>query len=463
MRRRLIAASAGIAAALPLAIFLWHFMVDDAFISARYAFNIAAGHGYRFNAAGPVSDGVTPLGWAFLLAPFARGGTLAAMAAAKWIGLLSWLTGAAAIGVAIDNLDVGRLKWAALALVATLAPLGAWSVAGMETGFVLGLAALSVSARVFEREQLAILLAGVVAGLRPETLPWAIALALAPTKGNAFSTRWIPFGIAVAPFLLAGLVRVIIFGRFAPLALIAKPSDLTHGAVYAAACFLLTGPVALIAFRKLPPWIRGLQVAALVHYLALVAAGGDWMPLARLSVVVLPTVIIAAAYIVGRGDWRISAPRLLLALAGTCFQLVKIGPSAAAVGPKRLAVIDQLREPLASAKVVAAVDIGWLGATTDATIVDLAGVTDPGIAALDGGHTSKPIAPALLDARHVDTLVLLLHDGAPLVDPWTHSQFSRWVEHHISQMSSMAGRFEPIAVSTGKLQYVVLRRRSDDS
>src|SRR6185503_5425884 len=97
---RLYGPLAGIAAALPLALWLRGFMVDDALIEARYAANLAAGAGYRFNAGGPVTDGVTPLGWPLLLAPFAGGGVLAAFAAAKLLGLAAWLLGAALLGAA---------------------------------------------------------------------------------------------------------------------------------------------------------------------------------------------------------------------------------------------------------------------------------------------------------------------------------------------------------------------------
>jgi hypothetical protein len=463
MRRQITSALIGVGVALPLVLWLWDFMVDDALISARYAANIAAGHGYRFNARGPISDGVTPLGWAYLLAPFAGGGVLDAWRAAKWIGLVSWLVGAGAIGIAIDALDGGRLKWGALVLMGTLTPLAAWSVAGMETGLVLGLASLAVCARVCKREWAAVALAGLVAGLRPEALPWALALALSPTRGQPFASRWQPFVVALAPFMLAGAVRLVVFGRFAPLALIAKPSSLTHGAMYAAACALLTGSVALCAIVGLPRWVRGLQAAALAHLLAMVVAGGDWMPLARLSVVALPTTIVAAAYIAGHAKARWSLPRLALALAGTLYQLITVAPRAADVGHKRMAVIEQLRPALQDAAVIACVDAGWVGAASSATIVDLAGVTDPAIAVLPGGHTTKPIPHALFDARGVDTLVLLLADEKTLASPWTKTDFARWVEFHVADMPAMAETYDVAAISEGRLIYVVLRRRRGDS
>ena len=105
----------GAAAALVPAFLLRGFTVDDALIPARYAAHLAAGEGYRFNAAGPSTDGVTPLGWAHLLAPFAQEGPLAALYAAKWIGLVAWTLAAAALAVAVGRASDKPQRWAALA------------------------------------------------------------------------------------------------------------------------------------------------------------------------------------------------------------------------------------------------------------------------------------------------------------------------------------------------------------
>src|SRR5688500_17605120 len=77
-------------------------------------------------------------------------------------------------------------------------------------------------------------------------------------------------------------------------------------------------------------------------------------------------------------------------------------------------------EPLVrDARVVATVDIGWVGRAAPATIVDLAGVTDPRVAILPGGHTSKRIVPGFFAARSVDTWIIRARDrsyvpGEPL-------------------------------------------------
>jgi len=459
-KRALLAASAAIIAVLPMAIWLWAFMVDDALISARYAANIASGAGYRFNPGGAITDGVTPLGWAPLLATFARSGTMAAFVAAKWLGLLSWLAGAAVLGLAIHRLDGAPLKWLALTLIATSAPLGAWSVAGMETGVVLGLACGAVGARVLQRERLAMACAALVAWWRPETLPWAMVLALSPTPVPVeWSRRWAKLGVVTAPALAAMLLRLVVFGHAMPLGAIAKPSTIGHGAAYALACAILCGAIAMVPLRRQPRWVVGLIAAVVAHFLSLVVVGGDWMPLSRLAVPVLPTLAIAAAAILSRAHAVVGCLRILLALAGQLFVVITVAPRAAAVGPSRISVIEQLHGPLAEARVAAALDIGWLGAATDASIVDLAGVTDPAIAVLPGGHTTKHVSHTLLQTRQVDTLVLLLAKGHEVAQPWTRSHFARGVEYRIAAMPAMAEDFEPVAVSEGKLRYLVLRRR----
>jgi hypothetical protein len=474
-----LAALAGAALALGPAAFLWGFSVDDALITARYAANIADGFGYRFNASGPVTDGVTPLGFPYVLAPFAAGGPLAALRAAKVLGIVAWVVAAGALGAAIARSSDKPARFGALALIAASAPLGAWSGAGMETGVALALGGLAAALPELGYGRAGALCAGACAALRPEMLPWAVVLGaastFAPSKDASRAASWregaVRVAMAAAPFALAALVRWSIFGRPAPLSILAKAPDVELGAKYALACFLLTGPVALVAplaFPKLNAWPRGLLLATAAHFIAIALAGGDWMPLSRLAVPVLPAAALGAAHIASVAPPLVTAARLAVALAGEIFVFVRMGPVSASVMESRLAVIDELRGSLQApeTRVVAALDIGWLGASTDATIVDLAGVTDPAIAALPGGHTTKQIPLALIEARNVDTLVLLLAEDAPLKSPWTESRFARGVEQRIAFFPGIAEDFSPVAESglgegnRKNLRYVVLKRVS---
>jgi hypothetical protein len=467
-RRTLGIAALGALLALVPALALRGFTVDDALISARYAANLAHGAGYRFNARGPSTDGVTPLGWPCLLAPFAGAGPLAALTAAKILGALTWTIAAATLAVAVDRLGGRRARYAALLLLAASAPLAAWSVAGMETGLVLALAALAASLGRLGHARASALLAGLAAAMRPEMIPWAAIVSLAPPpRGSTAAARppWdraLRIALALLPPFTVALTRFAVFGRAAPLSLLAKPSDEMLGARYALACFLLTGPLALIApfaWRRLDGFARVLLLSIAIHFTAVAVAGGDWMPLSRLVAPVLPTVVLLAAEIAAVADLRATLARLALALAGEIFQAVKVAPAAAHVTEARLHLIEELRSPLAGSRVIAALDIGWLGAATDATIVDLAGLTDPAIAVLPGGHTSKAIPASLLDARGVDTLVLQIKEDEARREPWTTSYFARAVELRLARIPEIDEAFRVEAESTvPHLHYVVLRR-----
>lgn len=464
----LVDAAAMVVFALIPAIFLFGFTVDDALIPARYAAHLATGAGYRFNALGAVTDGVTPLGFPYLLAPFAKAGALAAFVAAKWLGLLAWLLGAAFLGVAVarvgrevEDATRARFRWVALLVVGASAPLAAWSVAGLETGLATGLVGASLGLAALDRPRVAALLVGLAAALRPELLPFALVIA-AGANDDAARGRFVRAAIAAAPFALVVATRLAIFGRPIPLSVLAKPSDLEHGAVYSAACALLTGPVALLApfaFRRLPARAKWLVAAVIVHFAAIAAAGGDWMPLSRLAVPALPAVALAAAYVACASSRVVGLARVAIAVAAELVTFVRLGPEAARVGEARLALVKEMTPILASSRVVAGLDIGWLGAATDATIVDLAGLTDPSIAVLRGGHTSKEIPLGLLDARKVDTVTLLLLEGREVTTPWQESYFARAVELRVSEIPNLGDDFQVVAIGAiPHLRYVVLRR-----
>ena len=96
-------------------------------------------------------------------------------------------------------------------------------------------------------------------------------------------------------------------------------------------------------------------------------------------------------------------------------------------------------------------------------MVDLAGLTDPAIAVLARGPHLEGDPPRLLDARGVDTLVLLLKDDGPPPSPWTAAKFARTVETRIAAMPEIGDAFTPAARSTGPgLGYLVLRRVPKD-
>lgn len=410
-------ALAGALAALAPSLAMWGFTVDDALISLRYAHHLASGAGYRFDALGPSTDGVTPLPWAPLLAPLAGGDLVVALERVKALGIVAWTAAGAVLGSALAEAAAGERRatlhaLVALAVVGLAFPLGAWAASGMETGLATALA--TCAAASFERPRRAALLAGLAASLRPELVVWAGIVAggaagaragAAPRAARAARA----VALALGPFAACALARLAAFGRPAPLSLLAKPSDAAHGMAYAGAATLvvLTPILALapLALARSAPRARTLALAALAHVLVIVAVGGDWMPYARLMVPVAPSLALAFVDVgrVARG-WS-TAARAVLALAVGAF-VVRAAPAGRHVHGARKDLIVQARSALAGAKVVAALDVGWVGASTDARVVDLAGLTDPAIAALPGGHTSKAVDVAMLLDRGVDAVVV---------------------------------------------------------
>ncbi len=465
--RRLSPLAVGVAAALlALLPLLWirGFTVDDALISARVAAHLRAGLGYRFNATGPAVDAVTPLGWAYVLAPFAAGGPLAALAAARWIGALAWLAAAFWLGFAVAKLQGSVFRLSPLLLLAVCAPLAAWSVAGMETGLVVALATFALV-----RSPWALLPAGLAAAWRPELIPWALVLVV----GTGFAARRSvqrvlgAAALVLLPAFGVAVVRQLAFGHAAPLAVQAKPSDLSHGLRYAWGALAFTGPPLLLiapwAWRRIGGHERAIAIAGAVHVVSLWLAGGDWMALYRLMVPVLPGLLLVGAAIAAVARPWATALRLAAALGVSLAVLLTIGKVARRVGPNRMALIEAAAAPLAGGRHVASLDVGWVGAATPAEVDDLAGVTDPRVAALPGGHTTKRIPRGWLAHRKVDRLVLLLAPGARLALPWWRSRFDRGVEERVARMAGDRYRVRArIPLGGTRESYLILDLRKHD-
>jgi hypothetical protein len=274
--------------------------------------------------------------------------------------------------------------------------------------------------------------------------------------------------MGLGPLLLVAVARTLAFGQAYPLSVLAKPSDLPHGATYAVSAWLHSGPpwlvlAGLATYRRISLRSRIAVVAALAHFLALLLVGGDWMPLYRLVVPVLPGLILAGGELNQRSGlgWA-SALRLIAALAVAVNLAWSLGPSAARVGAQRAALIDGARPVLAGAQRVGTLDVGWVGAATGATIVDFAGVTDPTVARLAGGHTTKRLPSGFLDSRAIDALVVLAE--RPRLVPLAELAVMRGVEARLAALEG-ASSFRPVRVLSllGTNQGYVIYRRTPSS
>ncbi|MEO6419351.1 MAG: hypothetical protein ABIP39_08105, partial [Polyangiaceae bacterium] len=436
--------------ALGPALYLWNFTVDDALIPVRYARHLADGAGYRFNVPGDVTDGVTPLAWPFVLAPFAHGDALAVLMHAKYMNLLSWLGAAAMLGSAIGRAPASRvIKAASLVVLALVVPVAAHAVSGLETGLAI---ALGTAAAVHvERAHLCAILAGLAASLRPEMLPWALVLtAGAGWVANAsLRARIGSVLIAGAPFALAVLARLVFFGRAAPLSLLAKPSDLTHGVAYAGAAAILSltpivafAPLALVRSRT----AAAIAGAGVVHVLAVAFAGGDWMPYARLMAPIAPSLLYAFVLAAPHAHRVATSARVAVAVAVGAYFMVYSAPQGRHVQRDREALAVLARPFLVGARSVATLDIGWPSAATEAPIIDLAGLTDPEIAVLPGGHTSKRVDVPFLLARKPEYVLVFVDKRAnDSLEGWRDALFTRVLEARFAESDLFASHFRAIA------------------
>jgi hypothetical protein len=462
-------AIASLFVAAAAALWMWPFTIDDALVSVRYARHLADGIGYRFNVGGPSTDGVTPLPWAFLLSPFARGTALAVLAHAKTLGFLVWLATSAAWGAAVGRAESSRAaKLSALVGLGVCVPLAAHAVSGMETALATSLA--TVAAILHRRPRAAALAAGLAAALRPEMAPWALLLAaqysLSPPSPSKERVA-MSCGAAVVPFVACAVARLAWFGTPAPLAVVAKPSDLWHGLVYVLAAALASvGPLMafapLAAARAKGPG-RAIVVAATAHLVAVAVAGGDWMPYARLLAPVVPSLLYAAVLLA-----PVSMPGLVLARSSLSILLgsrvmIFAAPAGRHSGPDREELAVRVAPIIAGLPRIASVDIGWVSAATEADIIDLGGVTDPEIAALGGGQTSKRVDGSLLLAKDPDALILYASaEGLPL-ERWREAFFPRVIDARLARDDLVdahfaAAVFTPLG-ATGYGYYVLLRRR----
>ncbi len=428
---RVLAASlAAAAAALGVAIF-WGFTVDDAWITARVAWRIASGLGYRFNSSGPPIDAVTPLGWVYALVPFARQSPTGALQFARYSGAITWILAAAWFGFSARS--VGKNPYYAMGLLAA-APLGAWSSAGMETGLVIALCTLGLGESLG-----ACFAAAIAAALRPELIPFCSILALRwiDPKKKTLVENCTPLLLTLAFPVAIATIRNFAFGRSLPLSALAKPSDVAHGLHYGLGAFLFLGPTWLWlgpGYKALSRRERVIGLSVIVHLLTIVMVGGDWMPLWRLALPAVPAALWVSICLQTSRRPIINILGTSVAMLVAVYVGIQVGLPGRHVSVARAALIDQARPLLYGSKRVAALDIGWLGAAYQGDIVDLAGITDPRVALLPGGHTSKRFQNSWFDSAEPDTLVLLTAPGESIRRPWVDTVFARNVENRVKSL-----------------------------
>lgn len=441
---------------LVLGALAWPYTVDDAFIVARYARNLARGLGYAMNPGAP-SDGVTGPLWLLPQWLAIRAG-LEPIAVAKALGLFGAALGAGTVAARLRARAGGRrIAWLAAIACAISPSLGTWGASGLETGAatcLVALGALAATARPEPRPQWLGTSVALLAWLRPE-FAFACAALLCGAWLRNRRAGAIAGAIALAGVASVVAFRLALFGHALPMSFAAKAGTLGDGVEYTLRSVLLatSGVGAALAARGAIVGRRDDRVigaALLAHLLAVLLAGGDWMPGYRLLVPVLP--LYAWLLAVGVARRRGHGSQTVLALAS--FALALLVPAldlATRVPDLRAAGASQARTAelgaflRSRARRVALVDVGHLGYVTDLPVVDLGGLTDPGIAAMPGGHLDKRVDWSSLRERDPDAIVLhaarppVLGEGGELLGLDGYP-----VERRVARMPEVRTRFRVV-------------------
>jgi hypothetical protein len=314
-----------------------------------------------------------------------------------------------------------------------------------------------------------------LAWLRPELAIAALVLLLAATQRAGRTRSWVAWGLAALGATSICAFRYRLSGSLLPLAWSAKSGTFGDGLSYAARALIVqTGGLGL-GLVVAGAWLgqareRWLLAVLGAHTVAIVLAGGDWMPGFRLFVPVTPlyaqlAAVGAAALLRRAVPVRVAAGvALAFAWGVPMLDLATRIPQWHAAGRSRDEVGSVIAADLqAHSRRVALVDIGYLGYASGREVIDLAGITEPAVAAFPGGHLNKQIDLSWLAARAPDTLVL--HSSSPPLaaedGSLTHLQ-GYPVEQRLAGSAWVLRTFRVVAVHryAPSYFYAVLRRRA---
>lgn len=395
--------TAALLAALHASTFLAAGPVDDDYIVHRYAANLLAGHGFVFNPDGEVAEGFTSPLWLFIsaliqllslpLEPTVRALGVACSAATAYT--IAYTTAYTIARTAQPSGDRWSGAWAGVAVAASPA-LAFHAVAG------LGTLPMALSLALFASHWLR----ADKAGRTPWTAgAWLAVACLARQEAAVF---WLPF-VAVlfrrgallaalpAALALAGwtALRLAAFGRLDPITHAVKrlpwaaelhygSSYLWHSTLDALAGVVLLVALLTVADRRAAPTLRALAAGVALHGFFVVSVGGDWMPLARFFVPVLPLgILLVVRFVQLRLPARVRpvalSLTLLALLAGGLRERPQVLFDHGFFERRWLALGDAFKELAPAGARVALSPIGAFGYRSGLTIVDLLGLTHTGL------------------------------------------------------------------------------------
>lgn len=199
--------------------YLTEFTADDAFITFRYAENIAAGYGFVYNIGQHVLGTTTPLFTLFLALVRLIG--IAPIYAALIISLIASAVTASLLYRLARYYELGRWSWLVAITYALWPRLLVGETCGMESALFTMLVVAAFYMSVFARYQTALLLASASALTRPEGLA-VVGLILIRYWFDRHKLNW---RLLISPVILLGswyLFAWFYFGALLPNSIPAK-------------------------------------------------------------------------------------------------------------------------------------------------------------------------------------------------------------------------------------------------
>ena len=300
---------------------VYNHISDDAFISFRYAHNLANGNGLVFNTGEKV-EGFSNLLWILLLFAIEKlglaSGPSGLLVPAKLVGMICGLAG---VGYAYE---IGKLikkefkirndyfPFLVPALLASSLPFHFWAVSGLETPLVVLAVLLFIKAAYRAYFQAGSkwwppVLVLVISLLRPEGPLFLVPLFYLELKTNRPTIKnLLPFGLGfIMAYVLLIAGRLLYYGELLPNIFYTKTTggwiQLLVGAKYFVTAAKNIGPVVFaLALCSLLFWpLKKFHVFVLstagVYMLFVLVVGGDFMVMSRFIVHVLPAIVILAA------------------------------------------------------------------------------------------------------------------------------------------------------------------------
>ncbi|SOD94548.1 hypothetical protein [Blastococcus haudaquaticus] len=310
----------GVSAGVHLALcwVLRGFLTDDAWISVRYAENLAAGEGFVWNPGGPRVEGFSnPL--LVALEALADAVGWSAPGAARAVGVLS--------GVACVALVYGRGRHVvgehaamiAAFLTACSAPFALWAVGGLETllvALVVTAGTLEVARRDGGRVWHAAAVFALLPWLRPEGLAVVAAVVLAgevpglfraSTRRRAFVRGLVLGGVPLCSQLVLEGLRLGLYGHLLPNSVLYKSG--AGDGVTVLTKFLdqawLPMALALVGAVLVGGRARLLAAPVVVYVLGSIGTLDSANAFSRFFMPVWPLLALLSAVVVGYGATRL--------------------------------------------------------------------------------------------------------------------------------------------------------------